>query len=121
VSVAAKKKPGVIQATLDLNTGHLELDLEPGNRLTVQDFREGVRRNGFKPKEAEITAVGTVEGEGDTVLLAITGTSMQPRLVGPAPLLDEAHKHKRVRVIGKLSETDETLTLIAVEPVSSGN
>jgi hypothetical protein len=68
-----EKVPGVESATVSLNEGRAVLKLKPENTLTLGKVRESVRRNGFTPRDAQISAIAeTVAGE--PLRLRITGT-----------------------------------------------
>lgn len=69
-----EKLPGVESATVKLNEGRAVLQLKPDNRVTIAEVRERVRRNGFTPREAVVTARADVLLEGDRVRLRISGT-----------------------------------------------
>ena len=69
-----EKLPGVESATVKLNEGRAVLQLKPDNRVTIAEVRERVKRNGFTPREAVVTARGDVVLEGDRVRLRISGT-----------------------------------------------
>jgi hypothetical protein len=69
-----EKLPGVESATVKLNEGRAVLQLKPDNRVTIAEVRDRVRRNGFTPREAVVTARADVLLEGDRVRLRISGT-----------------------------------------------
>jgi hypothetical protein len=69
-----EKLPGVESATVKLNEGWAVLQLRPDNRVTIAEVRERVRRNGFTPREAVVTARADVVLEADRVRLRISGT-----------------------------------------------
>lgn len=68
-----EKLPGVESATVKLNEGRAVLVLKPENTLTLEQIRESVRRNGFTPRDARITATAEIVG-GERLRLRITGT-----------------------------------------------
>jgi hypothetical protein len=67
------KLPGVESVAVTLNDGRAVLTLKPENTLTLEQVRERVGRNGFTPRDAQITAVAEVVG-GVALRLRITGT-----------------------------------------------
>jgi hypothetical protein len=73
VRVTMEKLPGVESAALKLNEGRAVLELRPENTLTLGQVRESVRRNGFTPREARVTATAEVLS-GDTLRLRVAGT-----------------------------------------------
>lgn len=115
--MAIQRKPGVKGVKVDLNTGHLDIALMPGNSLSVEDFRKAVVANGFEPKTAQIEAIGTLESSGSVKLFKITGTTMQPKLLESESKITEAMKSKQVRVLGELDEQDQVLTVRTVDPI----
>lgn len=68
-----KKLPGVESATVKLNEGRAVLALKPDNTLTLGQVRESVRRNGFTPRDARVTAIAEIVS-GDALRLRVTGT-----------------------------------------------
>jgi len=68
-----EKLPGVETATVKLNEGRAVLALKPGNTLAIGQVRESVRRNGFTPRDARITATADVVS-GNALRLRVTGT-----------------------------------------------
>ncbi len=68
-----EKLPGVESATVKLNEGRAVLVLKPENTLTFGQLRESVRRNGFTPRDAHVTATAETVAR-DTLRLKITGT-----------------------------------------------
>lgn len=68
-----EKLPGVETATVKLNEGRAVLALKPENTLAIGQIRESVRRNGFTPRDARITATAEVVS-GNVLRLRVTGT-----------------------------------------------
>lgn len=68
-----EKLPGVESATVKLNEGRAVLALRPENTLTLGQIRESVRRNGFTPREARVTATAEIVS-GNALRLRVTGT-----------------------------------------------
>jgi hypothetical protein len=69
-----EKLPGVESATVTLNEGRAVLQLKPDNQVTIAQVRERVRRNGFTPRDAVVTARAEAVVEGERLRLRITGT-----------------------------------------------
>lgn len=69
-----EKLPGVESATVTLNGGRAVLQLKPDNQVTIAQVRERVRRNGFTPRDAVVTARAEAVVEGERLRLRITGT-----------------------------------------------
>jgi len=57
---AFQKLSGVESVEVSLNKGLATVKLKPGNALTVEQFWETVRQNGFTPKETSVVARGDV-------------------------------------------------------------
>lgn len=49
-----KKMQGVKGVKVSLNQGTATVELKPGNKVTVEDIKKVVRKNGFTPKETKI-------------------------------------------------------------------
>lgn len=69
-----EKLPGVESATVKLNEGQAMLQLKPDNRVTIAEVRERVRRNGFTPRDAAVTARVHAVLEGGRLRLRVVGT-----------------------------------------------
>jgi hypothetical protein len=61
VYVATKDLEGVTASKVSLNRGLLILELARGNKITLEQLREIVRRNGFTPREARVAVRGRLE------------------------------------------------------------
>jgi hypothetical protein len=57
-----KKVEGVQIVQVSLKDGLTVLELRPDNTVTMAHLRTVIRNNGFVPKEAQITARGSVSG-----------------------------------------------------------
>jgi copper chaperone CopZ len=73
VRVAMQKLDGVATVELSLERAQAEVGLEPDNRLTLDQFRQVVKRNGFEPKQAVVTALGTVRDAGGRMVFEVSG------------------------------------------------
>ncbi len=73
VRVAMQKLDGVATVELSLERAQAEVGLEPDNRLSLDQFRQVVKRNGFEPKQAAVTAIGTVRDAGGRLVFEVTG------------------------------------------------
>ena len=54
-----QKVDGVESVELSLERAEADIRLRPDNRSSLDRFRQIVKANGFEPKEATVTAVGT--------------------------------------------------------------
>lgn len=74
MSVAFKKLDGVRGAEVSLEAGTVALELAPGNRVTLEQVRNVIRRNGFTPHEATVEAGGKVVERPGGFALEVGGT-----------------------------------------------
>jgi copper chaperone CopZ len=74
VRVAVQKVDGVESVELSLERAAADIRLRPGNRVSLDRFRQIVKGNGFEPKEAVVTAVGTVRDAGGRLSFEVEGT-----------------------------------------------
>jgi len=77
-----ERLPGVESATLSLNEGRAIIQLQPGNRVTMVQIRQSVRRNGFTPRQAAVRARADVVARGGALQLKISGTNETYDLAG---------------------------------------
>jgi copper chaperone CopZ len=73
VRVAVQKVEGVESVELSLERAQADIRLRAGNRVTLDRFRQIVKGNGFEPKEAAVTAIGTVRDSGGKLVFEVTG------------------------------------------------
>jgi hypothetical protein len=58
---------------VSLNKGMATVKLKPGNTLTVEQFWQTVRQNGFTPKETSVVVRGDVLQAGGKLQLKVSG------------------------------------------------
>jgi len=129
VSVAVKKVAGVDSVKVSLNEGLADIKLKDGNKVTVEQIRGIIRKNGFTPKESQARVAGNVVERNGKPALAVTALD-QVYLLADAP--DAKRKveqlkgrmGKQVVLSGQLPETKEaeepqTLLVREVAPTSS--
>lgn len=75
VRVAVLKLPGVESVNVSLERAIAEIRLRAGNAVTLAQIRDLVRNNGFTPKDASVTVVGTLVERGGKPALDVTGTN----------------------------------------------
>ena len=64
-----KKLPGVEEVHVSLEKAHTDIRFRPGNTITLAQLREIIKNSGFKPGQAEITALGRlVDDKGQLTL-----------------------------------------------------
>jgi len=73
VRVAVQKVEGVESVELSLERAQADIRLLPGNRVTLDRFRKIVKGNGFEPKEAVVSATGTVRDNGGRLMFDVSG------------------------------------------------
>jgi copper chaperone CopZ len=109
--VAIKKIEGVDTVKVSLNQGLAEITFKPGNRATLEQVREIVRRNGFTPKAADIRVAGTIVRHAGKPALAVTGTDIVYRLAehpdakGRVTELNRSAGDQAVVVAGQVPES----------------
>ena len=75
MSVALQDLKGVASVEISLNDGFARIVLEPENTLTLADLRTVVRKRGFTPKDARVTARGTFTVSDGAATFQVLGTS----------------------------------------------
>jgi hypothetical protein len=73
VRVATLKIDGVDTVTVSLQRAVADIRLRAGNRVTIDRILQMVRNNGFTPKEANVTAAGTVVERGGAPAFEVSG------------------------------------------------
>ena len=67
------KLEGVTDVEVSLNNANAVIGLAPDNQVSLKDIRQVVRNGGFKPHGAKVWAIGTIQLEGDRIVLATEG------------------------------------------------
>jgi copper chaperone CopZ len=75
VKVAVQKVDGVESVQLSLERAEADIRLKPENRVSLDQFRRIVKGNGFEPREAKISASGTVRNAGGKLTFEVPGTA----------------------------------------------
>ena len=87
--VAVQKLPGVESVNVSLERASTEIQLRPGNSITLDQVRSIIKNNGFTAKEATVTVVGRLIERGGQPALEVTGTDTVMLIVAdpkqPAP------------------------------------
>ena len=78
---AFRKLSGVESVDVSLNKGIATVKLRPGNALTVEQFWQTVRKNGFTPKETTIVMRGDVLQSDGKLQLKLSGANRTYELV----------------------------------------
>lgn len=96
-----EKLEGVQSAKVSLNEGRAVIELEPGNTVTLAQIYERVRRNGFTPQGATVTARARVAARGEALRLEVVGTqeSFDVAATAPGATLTELKKRAGQTVV----------------------
>jgi cation transport ATPase len=74
IHVSMKGIQGVNTVDVDLNTGLVSIQLNPGNSAAMRHFNQAVEKNGFTHKDANIVARGMLSGTASAPVLEVAGT-----------------------------------------------
>jgi len=75
VRVAVQKLSGVESVNVSLERASTDIQLRPGNSITLEQLRSIIKNNGFTAKEATVTVVGKLIERGGQPALEVTGTN----------------------------------------------
>jgi copper chaperone CopZ len=75
VRVAVQKVDGVESVELSLERAQADIRLRKGNVVSLDRFRQIVKANGFEPKQATVTAVGSVREVGGNLTFEVSGVT----------------------------------------------
>jgi copper chaperone CopZ len=92
---ALKKLSGVESVDVSLNKGLATVKLKPGNVLTVDQFWQTVRQNGFTPKETSVIVRGEVLQAGGKLQLKVSGANRTYDVVSDAKTPNAIDELKR--------------------------
>ncbi len=73
--VAVQKLPGVESVNVSLERASTDIQLRPGNSITLEQLRSIIKNNGFTTKEATVTVDGNLIERGGQPALDVTGTN----------------------------------------------
>lgn len=109
VRVAVKKIEGVESVDVSLNGGLAVIRLAPENRVSVDQLRDAIRRNGFTPRDAEVRVTGKVVERDGRLALAVPGQAVpflisdHPDAKGKTAELGLVARRKIVRAEGRMA------------------
>jgi hypothetical protein len=112
--MASLKIDGVDTVTVSLQRAVADIRLRPENRVTIDQIQKMVRKNGFTPREANVTVLGSPVERGGAPAFAISGIDEvlivdQKRSTASAvKALEEARKEASP-VVAELTGTLEPL------------
>ncbi len=108
MSVAIQKIQGVESVSVSLNKGLASIRLKPGNTVRIEQLREAVERNGFSPKDANVTALGQVVSVGGKLQFKVLGVDQTYDLLVDSAARQISEEVKR--------ETGKTVIIEGVIP-----
>jgi copper chaperone CopZ len=101
VRLGILKVDGVESSEVSLERAAAVIRLRPGNRVRLPQFRKIVKDNGFVPKEAVVTAAGTLVDRGGQPALAVANTD-EVWLITRDPGGDPARAAAHAEVVKRL-------------------
>lgn len=101
VRVAIKNIEGVQSVDVSLSKGLATVVFAPGNHVRYEQLLAAIDKNGFVVKGAKMVADGTIENNGGTVSLRVSGSNDLFRLTGENLV---AVNGNRVQVEGDIPE-----------------
>ena len=101
VRVAIKNIEGVQSVEVRLSNGLATVVFAPGNHVRYEQLLAAIDKNGFVVKGAKMVADGTIENNGGTVSLRVSGSNDLFRLTGENLV---AVNGNRVQVEGDIPE-----------------
>jgi hypothetical protein len=69
-----KRIDGVESVKVSLESGVADVELAPGNGVTIEKLRKAITDNGFTPKDAEATLAGKIVVDKGKPQLAVSGS-----------------------------------------------
>ena len=119
VRVAIQKVDGVESVELSLERAQADIRLGKDNLVSLDRFRQVVKANGFEPKEATVTAVGTVREVGGKLAFDVSGVS-PPLIVSPDASAPAAYKQLKSAVDAKSTAVFEVVGTVEKESKKKG-
>jgi copper chaperone CopZ len=92
IRIGMEKMEGVESAEISLERASADIKLRADNRLSLEQFRKLVKFNGFAPKEAIVTARGTVVDRTGKAAFQVSGIDTLLIIV-PGKSAPAAYKH----------------------------
>lgn len=125
--VAVQKLPGVESVTVSLERASTEIQLRPGNTITLERLRTIIKNNGFTAKQATVTVVGRLIERGGQPALDVTGTNTVMLIVADSKqsaIFTQVQERLRaktagpIRITGVVESTTDSPDRIAVGAVA---
>lgn len=114
--VAVEKLPGVTEALVSLEEGHVVVHLDTPNDLTIAGLRNAIRDQGFTPRGAMVRVAGRLEAVESALRLSMPGSAPPYPLVASGELLERlaAGIGERVVLSGRLLRDEEAEGPVAI-------
>ena len=88
-----QKVDGISDVHVSLRDAATQIDLSAGNTVTLDELRTIIRRNGFKPGDAQITATGVLRVHKGQLMVDLAPAKMELALAeGDRAALKEARE-----------------------------
>lgn len=114
VSVTLKKTPGVQSVDVSLNKGVATVKLSPGNTIHIDDLWEGVRKNGFTPKDTTVVVRGEVTAVNGRPHLKVSGTNQTYELQFGTPAELLKHVGETVVIDGVMTPAKDSKAVLPI-------
>jgi hypothetical protein len=83
--VALLKTPGVVSAEVSLDKAEADITLAPGNKITIPQLRQLLRKNGYPTRDAHVVATGKIlERNGTLAFDLLNGVTLDVAAGGSA-------------------------------------
>ena len=118
IQKSLEKLPGVLHATVTLNDGKAVVDLAPDNQVTLAEIQDVIRHNGFTPKDASVTATGTLVKNGGRYYLSLNNAARLELRAANLSVLSSAPIGVKLTVEGRIAESTANAQVLEVVNVS---
>jgi len=115
IRVAVQKVDGVESVELSLERAEADIRLRPGNRVSLDQFRRIVKANGFEPRHATVTAMGSVREVGGRLSFEVSGVATA-LIISPDKSTPETYKQLKSAAASKSAAVFEIVG--TVEPTA---
>lgn len=116
--VAIRKLEGVESVEVSLDRGVADIRLRAGNRMTLPQLRQVVKRNGFNARDAAVTVVGELIREAAGPTLSVVGIGAVLTIAEDSA---RPEAYRRIRdQLATLTRPRVTLDGIVTEPRTKG-
>ena len=113
------KLPGVESADVSLDKASADIRLKEGNRITLPQLRELLKKNGYPTREAQVEARGRlVDANARLIFDLLNGATMAVEPASDAVALRAGPE--TVNVTGVSRPSGKTAEILSVKSVSNG-